>query len=219
MLPQVAYKGCTLHWVYQVIIETFWMWTMVCSVFGENHVPCTLKTESETKSSPGFSIDIISDILSEWMLPFFSKWANFTAISYDGSNLHFYYLQTYIVDLHSANPLKRLACRHAACRHAATLEHIILTLSQTLKNIHTPFFAEKQSLVWRNRHSDPWSTALDTVTIVPHFTTDEVQPYWTLHPTANCFSNGNVYILIFWKKLDSRMILAILFKPFGFIAP
>ena len=46
------------------------MWTIVCSVFGENHVPCTLKTESETKSSPGFSIDIISDILSEWMFPF-----------------------------------------------------------------------------------------------------------------------------------------------------
>jgi hypothetical protein len=41
------------------------MLTIVCSVFGENHVPCTLKTESETKSSPGFSIDIISGILSE----------------------------------------------------------------------------------------------------------------------------------------------------------
>jgi hypothetical protein len=46
------------------------MWTIVCSVFGENHVPWTLKTESETKSSPGFSIDIISDILSEWMFTF-----------------------------------------------------------------------------------------------------------------------------------------------------
>ena len=50
-----------------------------------------------------------------------------------GSNLHFYHLQTYIVDFYSANPLKRSACRHEACRHAATLEHVILTLSQTLK--------------------------------------------------------------------------------------
>ena len=144
----------------------------------------------------------------------------FTAISYDGSNLHFYYLQIYIVDFYSANPLERLACRHSACRHAATLEHIILILSQTLKYIYTACFAEKQSLVWRNRLSDPWSTALDTVTIAPHFTTDVVQPYRTLHPTANCFSNGTVHILIFWKKLDSLCtILAILFKPFGFIAP
>jgi hypothetical protein len=97
------------------------MWTLVCSVFGENHVPCTLKTESETKSSPGFSIDIISDILSEWMLPFFySKWPIFTAISYDGSNLHFCYLRTYIVDLYSANPPKHWGSRHAA---TLTLTH------------------------------------------------------------------------------------------------
>jgi hypothetical protein len=39
-------------------------------------------------------------------------------------------------------------------------------------------------------------------------------------PNANCFSNGTVHILIFWKKLDSLCtILAILFRLFGFIAP
>ena len=79
------------------------------------------------------------------------------------------------------------------------LQHIILNL----KHIYTACFAEKHSLVWRNRHSDPWSTALDTVTIAPHFTTDVVQAYRTFHPTANCFSNGTVYIPIFGKKLDS----------------
>jgi hypothetical protein len=185
------------------------MWTIVCSVFGENHVPCTLKTESETKSSPGFSIDIISDILSEWMLPFLTPNELFSQL---------YHMTGAI-------------CISAICEHILWicivltywnvwlvhwLEHIILNL----KHIYTACFAEKQSLVWRNRHSDPWSTALDTVTIAPHFTTDVVQAYRTYHPTANCFSNGNVHILIFWKKLDSLCtILAILFKPFGFITP
>jgi hypothetical protein len=41
------------------------------SMFGEYYVPCTLNTESEIKSSPGFRIDIISGKWSEWMLPFF----------------------------------------------------------------------------------------------------------------------------------------------------
>jgi hypothetical protein len=113
------------------------MLTIVCSVFGENHVPCTLKTESETKSSPGFSIDIISGILSEWMLPLLLQMSYFHSyIIWREQFAFLLFEKTYIVDLYSANPLKRLvcrheACRHAACRHAATLEHIILTQPNT----------------------------------------------------------------------------------------
>ena len=140
MLPQVAYKGYVLHWVYQFIIETVWMWTIVCSVFGKNHVPCTLKTESETKSSPGFSIDIISGILSEWMLPFYTPNELFSQLYYMAGAICISTIWKHILWIF-------IALTHwniwLVDMYEATLEHIILILSQTLKHIYTACFAEK----------------------------------------------------------------------------
>jgi hypothetical protein len=65
MLPQVVDKGYLLHKVYQIIIKKDMSMKSSRSMFGEYCVPCTLKTESEIKSSPGFRIDIISGIWSE----------------------------------------------------------------------------------------------------------------------------------------------------------
>ena len=124
MLPQVADKRYPLQLVYKIIIENIWVWIIASSLFEDYHVPCTLKTESETKVSPGFSVDIISGILNEWML-LFSQWAMFTAISFGESNYHF---------------------------HKMIYKHlwIFIVIAHWIQ----------QSLVWHNRDSNPWSTAL-----------------------------------------------------------
>jgi hypothetical protein len=61
----VADKGYLLHRVDQIIIKKDMSMKYSRSMFGEYYVPCTLNTESEIKSSPGFRIDIISGIWSE----------------------------------------------------------------------------------------------------------------------------------------------------------
>jgi len=130
------------------------------------------------------------------VVPFLRQCAIFTSMSFGVSNLYFSYLQTHIVDSYSANPLK-----HSASRHAAALEHIILNLSQTLILIDTACLAVKQSLVWRNRDLNPWSTALEASTLTNYFTTDVVKVYGTLHPTSSSSFNDTLFSS-FWKNLN-----------------
>ena len=120
-----------LHGVYQIITKDTLsigfirlVRIVASSLFEDYYVPCTLKTESETKVSPGFSIDIISGILNEWIL-LFSQWAIFTAISFGESNYHF---------------------------HKMIYKHlwIFIVIAHWIQ----------QSLVWHNRDSNLWSTAL-----------------------------------------------------------